>query len=83
MKLSVKKLKTGQARVSVAGGPSRSGTITLWITHGKKTTRVAVRVSGGSKTWVVKPGKGTTIFKATYAASGCVVSAKVGASVKL
>jgi adhesin/invasin len=83
VKLSVKKLKTGQARVSVAGGPSRSGTITLWITHGKKTTKVAVRVSGGSKTWVVKPGKGTTTFRATYAASGCVVSAKVGASVKL
>ena len=34
--------------------------------HGRKTTKVVVHVKGGSKAWVVKPGKGATTFKVTY-----------------
>ena len=83
VKLTVKKLKTGQARVTVSGGPSRSGTITLWWVHGRKTTKVVVHVSGGSKAWVLKPGKGATTFKATYTSAGSNPSAVVSAMVKL
>jgi adhesin/invasin len=83
IRVSTKVNRGGVLRVSVAGGPSKRGTITLWITHGKKTTKVVTRVTGGAKTWALKPGKGYTTVKATYAASGCDASSAVSTRVKL
>jgi hypothetical protein len=83
IKVVTKVARGGVLRVSVSGGPSRHGTITVWITHGKKTTKVIAHVTGGGKTWVLKPGKGYTTIKATYASSGCDASSVVSTRVKL
>jgi hypothetical protein len=83
IKLTTKVNRGGVLRVSVAGGPSKRGTITVWITHGKKTTKVVARVTGGGKTWALKPGKGYTTVKASYTASGCDASSTVSTRVKL
>jgi hypothetical protein len=83
IKLTTKVARGGVLRVSVSGGPSRHGTITVWITHGKKTTKVIAHVTGGGKTWVLKPGKGYTTIKAVYASSGCDASSVVSTRVKL
>jgi hypothetical protein len=83
VKLTVKVNRGGVVKVTVTGGPSKKGTIKVWITKGRKTTTVSLAVSGGTRTWVLKPGKGVTSFKATYTASGCQTSSVVKASVKL
>jgi hypothetical protein len=83
IKVTTKVAKGGVLKVTVSGGPSSHGTITVWITHGKKTTKVVTHVTGGAKTWALKPGKGYTTVKATYASSGCDTSSAVSTRVKL
>jgi hypothetical protein len=81
VKISAKATKGRVVKLTVSGGPSKKGTISVWITKGSKTTKVVVRVSGGTKTWSLKPGKGKVSFKATYTASGSATSSVVKASV--
>lgn len=82
-KIKAKAMKGGVVKLTVTGGPSKKGTIKVWITKGGKTTKLSRAVTGGIKTWALKPGKGVTKFKATYTASGCQVSSMVKTSVKL
>jgi hypothetical protein len=83
VKMSSKILRGGVLRVSVSGGPSKSGTIRLTITHGTKTSSVKVTVRGGAASWQLKPGKGYTTVKATYQASGSDMSAALSTRFKL
>jgi hypothetical protein len=77
-------IRKGKLRVTVAGGPSRSGTVQLWERlRGGKLVEVGkpVYTRYGAVTWTFKASNGTRIFRAQYTASGSQPSAIVSTQV--
>ena len=84
-KISARSLGKGWVRVSVSGGPSKSGTVVLYqrLTGGKLHKLSTVHTTAGGVSWKIKSGKGTKTYRATYTSSGASTSGIVSVSVKV
>jgi len=83
-KISARSLGKGWIRVSVSGGPSKSGTVVLWqrLKGGKLKKLATVHTTTGGVSWKIKTGKGTFTYRATYTSDGASASGVAGVSVK-
>jgi hypothetical protein len=83
-KISARSLGKGWIRVSVSGGPSKSGKVVLYqrLKGGKLKKLATVHTTTGGVSWKIKTGKGSFTFRATYTSEGASTSGVAGVSVK-
>lgn len=84
-KISARAIRYGKIRVSVSGGPLKTGTIVLWqrFRGGKLVKLATYDTTTGGASWKLTPGKGTKIYRATYTSTGSDTSAVVSVSISL